>query len=73
MGRKFVLLSDHKPLLAIFRNLTSVSNARLLQCALSVAEFTFVLKYLEGKRNVLADFGSRDLDRKLWHDDDNEK
>jgi len=73
LGRKFVLLSDHKPLLAIFRNLTSVSNARLLQCALSVAEFTFVLKYLEGKRNVLADFGSRDLDPKLWHDDEDEK
>ncbi|CAN0124063.1 unnamed protein product, partial [Heterosigma akashiwo] len=61
-GRCFVLYTDHQPLLSIFRNISKITNSKLLQSALSVAEFSYVMKYLMGKRNVLADFGSRDLD-----------
>eukprot|EP00639_Heterosigma_akashiwo_P010863 CAMPEP_0206374174 /NCGR_PEP_ID=MMETSP0294-20121207/8160_1 /ASSEMBLY_ACC=CAM_ASM_000327 /TAXON_ID=39354 /ORGANISM="Heterosigma akashiwo, Strain CCMP2393" /LENGTH=773 /DNA_ID=CAMNT_0053821919 /DNA_START=245 /DNA_END=2567 /DNA_ORIENTATION=- len=73
LGRDFVLYTDHQPLLFIFRNLMSIKNANLLQCALSVAEFSFVMKYLEGKRNACADFGTRELDLALYHDDEDEK
>jgi hypothetical protein len=72
IGRSFTLYTDHKPLLSIFDYPSNISNQKLLQCVLSVSEFTFCMKYLEGKRNVIADFGSRDLDPALYHDDNDD-
>ena len=36
---------------------------------LSIAEYDFVILYLKGARNVLADFGTRQLDPEEWEEE----
>lgn len=56
-GRKFVVKTDHKPLLYLF-NMTDPSS-RLTKFRLCLEEYDFEVEYVKGKENVLADALSR--------------
>jgi hypothetical protein len=56
-GVHFVLETDHKPL--AYLQTSEFKNSRLMRWALSLQEFSFELKSLPGKQNVLADLLSR--------------
>ena len=58
-GRKFFLLSDHKPLTFALRRLSDPWSARQ-QCQLAyVAEYTSDIRHIAGSENVVADSLSR--------------
>lgn len=61
-GRKFMLETDHKPLKYIFdpnRSLPSMVAGRVQRWAVFLSGYDFVLKHIEGKKNVTADCLSR--------------
>ncbi|UYV68013.1 hypothetical protein LAZ67_5002793, partial [Cordylochernes scorpioides] len=61
-GRKFIINTDHKPLLAIFgdkNNLPALVANRLHRWSLSISNFNFEIKYTKGTEIPLADFLSR--------------
>mmetsp|Transcript_14287 Transcript_14287/g.27015 ORF Transcript_14287/g.27015 Transcript_14287/m.27015 type:complete len:458 (-) Transcript_14287:1488-2861(-) len=72
LGRKFMVMTDHSPLVHIFRKVREIENYKLINAVLSVAEFEFTLVYLPGKKNVLADFGTRLLPPTTPTEDDTE-
>lgn len=58
-GRKFTLLTDHKPLLSIFRNKKSISahaTSRLQRWALILTAYDFHVKFVKTE-----DFGNVDV------------
>ena len=57
-GKKFTVISDHKPLEGIFNRPTSKTNARIERWNLRLQSYDFVLKYKPGDNNP-ADFLSR--------------
>ena len=57
-GRKFILETDHKPLLCLQRNPT---NPRLLRWSLQLQPYQFSFKYIKGQDNIGADYLSRVL------------
>ncbi|UYV66907.1 hypothetical protein LAZ67_4003288, partial [Cordylochernes scorpioides] len=61
-GRKFIINTDHKPLLAIFgdkNNLPALVANRLHRWSLSISNFNFEIEYTKGTEIPLADFLSR--------------
>lgn len=61
-GRRFSLITDHKPLVAIFgskRGLPVLTATRLLHYALILQSFEFDIKYRDTKNHGNADFLSR--------------
>ena len=66
LGLKFTVRTDHKPLLGLFKKADSIENSRMLAMILSTAEFNFSLEYFPGKRNKLADFGTRQIELSEW-------
>ena len=61
-GRKFTILTDHKPLERILGPKTGVPTLaaqRLQRWALTLSAFTYDIKYIPGKQNTLADALSR--------------
>uniref|UniRef100_A0A7S3XZG2 Reverse transcriptase RNase H-like domain-containing protein n=1 Tax=Heterosigma akashiwo TaxID=2829 RepID=A0A7S3XZG2_HETAK len=61
-GREFTVFTDHKPLLGIWKKAALIENIRLLSSVLAVTEYQFEMKHIEGEKNVLADYGSRQID-----------
>ena len=60
---RFHVITDHKPLLGIWtKPLSQLGNQRLLKIVLSTADYSFDIKYLEGKCNFLADLLSRSVE-----------
>ena len=57
LGRKFALVTDHKPLMFILRNGTS--NSKLARWALRIQEYHFDVIHVKGEDNVVADAMSR--------------
>lgn len=55
-GRKFKLITDHKPLTFIK---TSTKNSKILRWRLELENFDYDIQYKEGKANVVADALSR--------------
>lgn len=62
MGRKFILSTDHKPILAIFgegKGLPAMSAGRMQRWANYLSEFDYTLQYVKGSSNGGADGLSR--------------
>ena len=61
LGVDFVVKTDHKPLLGVIngRDLDSVNNARLQRILSKLLGYQFVVEYLPGKLNDIADALSR--------------
>ena len=62
MGNKFVLGSDHKPLLALFgenKGIPTMAAGRLQRWALFLSGFDYKFEYIRGKSNGAADGLSR--------------
>lgn len=58
LNKEFKLLTDCAPLLQILGSKT-LTNIRLLKMSLSVAEFKFKIEHVQGRKNIIADFLSR--------------
>ena len=61
-GRRFLLYSDHKPLIHIFgesRSVPVMASARLQRWALTLSSYTYNIKYKSGKNQGNADALSR--------------
>lgn len=56
-GRKFIICTDHKPLLYLF-GMTNPSS-RLTKFRLILEEYDFEVQYIKGKSNIVADALSR--------------
>uniref|UniRef100_A0A3B3T0U0 ribonuclease H n=1 Tax=Paramormyrops kingsleyae TaxID=1676925 RepID=A0A3B3T0U0_9TELE len=68
-GRKFMIITDHKPLISLFHELKAVpqmASQRIMRWAVLLRAYEYVIKYREGKNNSNADGLSRlPLPRKL--------
>ena len=57
-GRKFVVVTDHKPLCTIFKK-TNTQNSRIARWSTFISQYDFEVVYKEGKSNVVPDLLSR--------------
>ena len=57
LGQHFIIQSDHRPLQTIIQG--RPQNARLYRWAMSLSQYDFSIEYIEGSKNILADFLSR--------------
>jgi transposase InsO family protein len=60
-GSVFVVITDHQPLIGIFRKVTSQPTARIHRLCLRLQPYKFTLEYRPGKNNP-ADYLSRHLE-----------
>lgn len=58
-GQKFVVETDHKPLISIFKKPLNKSPIRLQRIRIKLQSFDFVLKHIAGKEIIIADHLSR--------------
>ena len=65
-GVHFEIFTDHKPLLGLMGKDTEPPNNRIATMLLSISEYTFQLSHLPGSRNIIADFGTRNLETTEW-------
>ena len=65
-GIKFIVRTDHQPLVGIFKKIGTIENTRMVNMILSTVEFIFLIEYFPGVKNVIADFGSRFIDPSEW-------
>ena len=66
MGHHFTLKTDHKPLIGLQKKFDAIENQRLLAMVLATSEFSFDMEYLPGKKNILADYGTRQIPDTDW-------
>ena len=57
LGRKFILLTDHKPLIAL--NSKKIANSKINRWSMVLLDYQFEVKSIKGKDNIVADFLSR--------------
>ena len=65
LGVEFEIHTDHKPL--VYLQNMQIVNARLARTLQELSEFTFVIKYVPGKDNLVADAMSRLSDSNTGH------
>ena len=65
-GIFFNLFTDHKPLVGFFNKNEEAPNNRMMTMLLSTMEYSFSIEYIPGVRNILADFGTRNIDTSEW-------
>ena len=58
-GSRFILLTDHKPLVMAMKRVSPPTSNRVGRHFAYVSEFTTDLRYIEGERNLVADALSR--------------
>ena len=59
-GIDFKVITDHKPLVGVFRKpLSDIQNAHLLRFREKLCNFSFLVEYAEGKTHLIADALSR--------------
>ena len=58
LGYDITVLTDHRPLSYLFRKKLPIDSA-MARWSLEVESFNVTIKYLEGKRNIVADYLSR--------------
>lgn len=56
-GQKFVVLTDHKPLIYLYK--LKNPSSKLMRIKIDLEEFDFVIEHIKGKENVVADALSR--------------
>ena len=66
LDHNFITQTDHKPLLGLQKKINSIENQRLLSMILATTEFSFDLEYIPGKKNVIADYGTRHIPDTDW-------
>ena len=55
----FEVLTDHRPLVGVFRKqLSLLENARLMRMREKIQEFTFEVKWVQGKTHYIAELQS---------------
>ena len=62
LGREFIVVTDHRPLLKLLGNhedVPTLASNRIKKWALQLAAYDYEMQYLAGKENVHADFLSR--------------
>jgi hypothetical protein len=59
LGRRFLIVTDHAPLLYILRG--AANNSKLARWSLRLQEFAFDVAHIKGPQNISADFLSRML------------
>ena len=65
-GINFELLTDHKPLVGLLGKQGEAPNSRIQIMLLSLAEYDFEIKHIPGIRNVIADYGTRQIKVTEW-------
>ncbi|XP_055585346.1 uncharacterized protein K02A2.6-like [Uranotaenia lowii] len=60
-GRRFILMTDHKPLTGLFseKGIPETAAGRLQRWAVYLSNFDFEIQHIKGTSNVVADFLSR--------------
>lgn len=62
MGRKFIIKTDHRPLVKLLgchESVPSLASTRIKKWAMMLAAYDYELQYFAGSENVYADFLSR--------------
>ena len=62
LGRNFIARVDHKPLIALLRNKSTMLTERWMD---TIMEFSFMTEYLPGEKNTFADALSRSHEGKV--------
>ena len=62
LGRRFILRTDHKPLISLFdpkQGVPVLTSSRLKKWRLILSAYDYVIQHVSGKQNVFADYLSR--------------
>jgi len=65
-GHPFQAFTDHKPLVGLSKKLDGIDNQRITAMLVSTLEYSYNLTYLPGKKNILADYGTRQIPESDW-------
>lgn len=58
-GRKFIIYTDHKPLIYAFNQKSNNASPRQIRQLDFISQFTTTIRHIEGKDNIVADLLSR--------------
>lgn len=64
-GQKFTVLTDHKPLIYLFK--LKNPSSKLMRIKMDLEEFDFTIQHIKGSENVVADALSRISIKDLFH------
>ena len=67
-GQPFTIETDHKPLLPL--NTKQQLNSKCERWRLKLQQYRFIVRYIKGKHNTIADYLSRSLVGNASHDED---
>lgn len=70
LGRKFFVLTDHRPLITLKTTPIDVYQGRMLRWRLNLQRFDFRIMHIKGKNNVVSDALSRLIDRNEESEED---
>ena len=65
-GNHFDAVTDHKPLVGLTKKLDDIDNQRITAMLISTSEYSYSMSYLPGKKNILADYGTRQIPQTDW-------
>ena len=65
-GHPFEAFTDHKPLVGLSKKIDNIDNQRMTAMLISTVEYSYTMSYLPGKKNILADYGTRHIPISDW-------